>query len=49
MVRKIKPYKKKKGSEKQKKELNYYNAFADKIADHILANKKLLNKKKNKN
>ena len=36
MRRKLKPYKRYKGSEKQKKELQFYNKFVDNIAKHII-------------
>ena len=36
MRKKLKPYKRYKGSEKQKKELIFYNNFVDDIAKHII-------------
>lgn len=36
MSRKLKPYKRYKGSLKQKKELQFYNNFVDDIAKHII-------------
>lgn len=44
MRRKLKPYKRIKGSEKQKKELQFYNNFVDDLAKHII-----INNQKNKN
>lgn len=38
MRRKLKPYKRSKGSEKQKKELQFYNNFVDDIAKYIITN-----------
>lgn len=46
MRRKLKPYKRYKGTEKQKKELLFYNNFVDDIAKHIITNNPL--KRKNK-
>lgn len=48
MSRKIKPYRKKKGTEKQKNELFFYNNFADEISKHIIANTQSPHKTKNK-
>lgn len=47
-MRAVKRYQKRKGSKKQKLELNYYNSFADKIASYIIINNVSCNSK-NKN